>query len=79
MSDILLFWSVVRGGDFIKMMAQAEDDDESESVRDLWLRDTGAGVSQDYLSCLAAGADVTVLRHTRLDAMVPCLSLQTTS
>ena len=78
MSDILLFWSVVRGGDFIKMMAQAEDDDESESVRDLWLRDTGAGVSQDYLSCLAAGADVTVLRHTRLDAMV-CLSLQTTS
>ena len=76
MSDILLFWSVVRGGDFIEMMAQADDDDddESESVRDLWLRDTGAGVSQDYLSCLAAGADVTLLRHTRLDAMVPCLS-----
>ena len=49
------------------MMAQAEDDDdsdddESESVRAWLLRDTGPGVSQDYLSW----SDVTVLRHTRL-------------
>ena len=39
------------------MMAK-DDDDESESVRDRWLlRDTGACVSQDYLSPLP------VLRH----------------
>ena len=40
--------------------------DESESVREGWLRDTGASVSQDYLSLsrLAAGPMLhRVLRH----------------
>lgn len=39
------------------LMMPEDDDDESESVREGWLRDTGACVSQDYLSRLAA--DVT--------------------
>ena len=46
------------------LMMPEDDDDESESVREGWLRDTGACVSQDYLSRLAAGLMLhSALRH----------------
>lgn len=57
------------------MMAQAEDDDddESESVRAWLLRDTGPGVSQDYLSWQLGLMSQCCVTPGCLDAMVPCL------